>query len=100
MTEPPKLVNVEYVLFDMDGLLLINSFSIFIFLIYSYIVRSADRLGEDLLERNKYVDRFFIITEADVYERLSRSIDEILGKYGIEMSWDIKSGCMGKCKLL
>ena len=27
MTESPKLINVEYVIFDMDGLLLINSFS-------------------------------------------------------------------------
>ena len=26
-------------------------------------------------------------------------IDEILGKYGKEMSWDIKAQCMGKRKL-
>lgn len=23
-------------------------------------------------------------------------LDEILGKYGKEMTWDIKAGCMGK----
>ena len=27
------------------------------------------------------------------------SIDEILSKYGKEMTWDIKAGCMGKRKL-
>ena len=32
-----------------------------------------------------------------MYERLL--IDEILNKYGKEMSWDIKAGCMGKCTL-
>jgi hypothetical protein len=26
-------------------------------------------------------------------------IDEILSKYGKEMNWDIKAGCMGKRKL-
>ena len=59
-------------------------------------IRSADRLGEDLLDRNKYVGQVLFI-EANVYEKFS--IDEILGKYGKEMTWDIRAGCMGKCKL-
>ena len=29
-----------------------------------------------------------------MYERLS--IDEILSKYGKEVTWDIKAGCIGK----
>ena len=52
MTEPPK-VKVEYVLFDMDGLLL-NTFSNSFL---THMFRSADRLGEDLHDRDKYVDR-------------------------------------------
>ena len=35
MTESPKLVNVEYVLFDMDGLLLINTFFSIYFLTHT-----------------------------------------------------------------
>jgi len=53
MTESPKQ-NVEYVLFDMDGLLI-----------------DSERI-------------YTIVT------------NEILGKYGKEMTWDIKAGCMGK----
>ena len=33
-----------------------------------------------------------------MYER--HSIDEILGTYGKEMTWDIKAGCMGKRKFV
>lgn len=40
---------------------------------------------------------FLLIIRADMYERLS--IDEILSKYGKEMTWDVKAGCMGKRKL-
>ena len=32
-----------------------------------------------------------------MYER--RATDEILSKYGKEMTWDVKAGCMGKRKL-
>ena len=94
MTESPKLVNVEYVLFDMDGLFLINRFR-FYFLTRTH-VRSVDRLGEDSLDRNKYV-YLVSLCEADMYKR--PSIDDILSKYGKELTWDIKAGCMGKRKL-
>ena len=57
--ERPK-VKVEYVLFDMDGLLIKNIFSQ---LFSDTHVRSADRLGEDLLDRNKYVDQIFLLRQ-------------------------------------
>jgi len=53
MTESPKR-NIEYVLFDMDGLLIDS-------------------------------ERIYTI-----------ATNEVLGKYGKEMTWDIKAGCMGK----
>ncbi|KAF8160719.1 HAD-like domain-containing protein [Crassisporium funariophilum] len=53
MSEPLKR-NIEYVLFDMDGLM-INSETIY-----------------------------------------TVATNEVLGKYGKEMTWDIKAGCMGK----
>ena len=81
----------------MVGLLLINTFSIYFLTPIDTHVRSANRLRENLLECNKYIDGSFF-TEAVMYKRLS--IDEILHKYGKEMTWDIKSGCMGKRKLL
>ena len=58
-------------------------------------VRSADRLGEDLHDRNKYVVN--LSRQIRIWKALS--IDEILSKYGKEMTWDIKAGCMGKRKL-
>ena len=61
------------------------------------MIRSVDRLGEDSLDRNKYVDRlYFFLPRQICIERFS--IDEILSKYGKEMTWDIKAGCMGRCK--
>ena len=57
MSESPK-INVEYVLFDMDGLFTNKCYSQ---LFSDTRVRSADRLGEDLHDRNKYVDRSFLI---------------------------------------
>ena len=59
-------------------------------------VRSVDRLGEDSLDRNKYVYLVFLC-EADMYK--GPSIDDILSRYGKELTWDIKAGCMGKRKL-
>jgi hypothetical protein len=61
MTESPKL-NVEYVLFDMDGLLLINTFKLF----------SDHTLGLLIDSERIYtiVTSTSIDVEADMYERL------------------------------
>ena len=57
MTESPK-INVEYVLFDMDGLFINKYYSRLFSDTLAHVTRSADRLGEDLHDRNKYVNRF------------------------------------------
>ncbi|TEB37351.1 HAD-like protein [Coprinellus micaceus] len=54
MVAPQKIADIEYVLFDMDGLMI-----------------DSERM-------------YTIVT------------NKIIGRYGKEMTWDIKAGCMGK----
>ena len=78
---------VEYVLFDMDGASVRICSRRF-----THSNRTHDRFRENLHHCDQLVQK----NHSAAHIGLQRRADQVLKKYGKEMSWDIKAGCMGK----